>query len=343
MSQDPDWLKRLNEFERQETLRQIEYKNRHWPGLPDGAWSKNPECRYPHILPEGSLEKVFYPGIGGEVIQYCEENDIAIHSEALNLRSSQVSCFNVMFPLRRNLDLAAVALQPLLPGVVKVNQIEFEYTGDAGATEWLGEPAGGKRGQNRTSIDVAVWWEDGKQKNYLTLVEWKYTEKGFGSCGGYASSGNQDRELCNQLDVMAPDMVMRCYLTQGRNKRRYWERLEEAGICLAALARTKGCPFRGPFYQLMRQYLLAAYLRKVEAVDRVEVAAVAFGGNRSLLDKGKEVGDKGTVIEAWNRGLSGETPKLRHTVVEEIVGKIRSDSSGEARDLAGYLGERYGV
>lgn len=337
-----DWLNRLNSFERQETVRQIEYKNRHWPELPDGAWSKNPEKMYPHILPEGHLEKVFYPGIASKVINYCNENNIAIHSEALNLRSSQVSCFNVMFPLRLNLDLAIVALKPLLPGVVKVNAIEFEYTGDEKATEWLGEPAGGKRGQNRTSIDVAIWWENAGQK-ILTLVEWKYTERSFGSCGGYASKGNKDKGVCDQLIVTDADTASRCYLTQGRNSRHYWKHMKETGINLQAMTGNSGCPFRGPFYQLMRQYLLAAYLRKVEAVDRVEVAAVLFEGNRFLLDGAKGITAGDTVIEAWNKMLFDDAPKLRHVVVEDIVFKMGRDRSGERRALANFLGERYGV
>lgn len=342
MSKAPDWLNRLNSFERQETLRQIEYKKRHWPELPDGAWSKNPEYKYPHILPEGNLEKVFYPVIASEVIHYCNENDIAIHSESLNLRSSQVACFNVMFPLRLNLDLAVVALKPLLPGVVKVNTIEFEYTGDEKATEWLGEPPGGKRGQNRTSIDVAIWWENAGQK-ILTLVEWKYTEKGFGTCGGYASVGNQDKGICDQLIVTEADTASQCYLTRGRNTRHYWEHMKEAGINLQAMTGNSGCPFRGPFYQLMRQYLLAAYLRKNKAIDRVEVASVSFDGNRSLLELPRELRSLGeNVIEAWN-GVLMNVPKLRHGTVEEIVAGVKSSNLDDTKSLAIYLKDRYGL
>lgn len=44
--------------------------------------------------------------------------------------------------------------------------IEFEYTGKdeypgpEGFVTWLSEPPGGKRGQNRNSIDAAVFWGD---------------------------------------------------------------------------------------------------------------------------------------------------------------------------------------
>jgi hypothetical protein len=157
-----DWFDRLNAFEQAETQRQVAFKRTHWQGLPDGGWSKRPDYTYPHILPEGEIEKAFFPPIARPAIEYCDQSNIAIHSEALNLRSSQVCCFNVIFPMRMDLELAAVALAPVLPGVRKVTAIEFEYTGPEGdgATRWLGEPPGGMRGQNRTSIDVAAWWED---------------------------------------------------------------------------------------------------------------------------------------------------------------------------------------
>lgn len=339
---DSTWLERLNEFERQETIRQVEFKRRHWPELSDGVWSKRPTYSYPHILPDGQLDKVFYPPIADDVISYCRDNDIAIHSEALNLRSSQVACFNVMFPLRSNSDLAKKALKPLLPGVKNIDCIEFEYTGDEKATEWLGEPAGGKRGQNRTSIDVAIWWED-SEKGMLTLVEWKYTERSYGTCGGFKSSGNKNKQRCLELDITLPSVAEECYLTQGKNTRLYWSRMQEAGINLASLTVVDGCPFRGPFYQLLRQYLLAAFLRRSETVDEVNVASVAFRGNRSLHQVTphlKKLGD--TVISAWNRGLIG-VPELRHIEVEDIVDAMKIDDSDAARSLVNYLNDRYGL
>lgn len=54
---------------------------------------------------------------------------IALHSEALNLRSLQIACFSVMFPLKLDPFLASKVLRPCLPGVSRVKKIEFEYTG----------------------------------------------------------------------------------------------------------------------------------------------------------------------------------------------------------------------
>lgn len=339
---DSAWFRRLNDFQQQETRRQVKFKRRRWPELPDGTWSKRPTYSYPHILPRGHLKKAFYRDIADDVQSYCDENDIALSTEARNLKSSQVACFNVMFPMRSNAQLAKTALRPLLPGVDNVSRMEFEYTGDEGATDWLGEPPGGKRGQNRTSIDVAIWWEDA-EKSILTLVEWKYTEPSFGTCGGFQSRGNKNRQVCRKLRVTSPQAAKRCYLTQERNKRCYWRRMKEAGIDLTALARVKGCPFRGPFYQLLRQYLLAAYLRQSKEADRVGVASVAFRGNHSLHRVPRHLRQLGdSVIAAWNSALQG-VPELRHVDVEDIVAAMRADDSSAARSLVSYLNDRYGL
>ena len=334
------WFGRLNAFEQQETRRQVEFKRRHWPDLPDGVWSKRPDYTYPHILPDGHLEKNLYPPYAKAILDYCHENSIAIHSEALNLRSSQACCFNLLFPLRTNLPLATMALRPLLPDGATVTTIEFEYTGPDDTTEWLGEPAGGQRGQNRTSIDAAVWWRTSLQSG-LTLVEWKYTERAFGACGGYASQGNKQPQWCEQLDIGQQDPRRQCYLTQGRHRRRYWDHLSDAGIDLGVLSKVTGCPFRGPFYQLMRQFLLAAHLRRQGDLDTVEVATIGFCGNASLTKPPDELRGLGqTTFDAWNACLNS-VPPLQHMNAEMIAERLRGN--GADAGWVAYLLERYGV
>jgi hypothetical protein len=93
----------------------------------------------------------------------------------------------------------------------------------------------------------------------------------------------------------------------------------------------------------MRQYLLAAYLRKTEAVDRVEVASVSFGANTYLFDAPPELRGIGkNVVYAWNKVLMN-VPKMRHITMEEIVDGIKNDYSREAQLLAEYLEDRYGL
>lgn len=323
---DSRWFERLNKFEQAETRRQVLFKRKHFPGTEDGSWSKNPAHRYPHILPKGDFKRVFYQPIVQQVLEYCNNEQIAFHTEILNLRSSQVCCFNVMFPLKQDLKLAAEVLQVMLPGVKEVKEIQFKFTGDYGSAQWLGESTGAKRGQNRTSIDVAIRWADG-EKNYWTLGEWKYTEHGFGACGGYQSKGNKDRRFCVELPATQYKTNHNgCYL-HCKKSRQYWQRLDEAGISFDALDGAKNCPFRGPFYQLLRQYLLASYLRKSSSIDEVFVAAIHFRGNKSLnrLPRyHKKLASD--VIDLWNKMLVG-VPKLQSIYVEDIVASMHRISN----------------
>lgn len=333
------WFGRLNSFEQAETLRQVAFKRRRWPSLPDGCWSKDRRRSYPHILPEGELVRAFFGPIADDVLDYCAHSDIAIHSEALNLRSSQVCCLNVLFPLRRDCALARDALAEALPGVTEVVDIEFEWTGPTGVTEWLGEPAGGRRGQNRTSIDAAVWWRRGEDP-MLTLCEWKYTERAYGTCGGFESRGNRNKQHCLSPLANVQDYERGCYLTQGRNNRQYWTRFPEAGISLSPLVGGSGCPLRGPLYQLARQYLIAAYTQDRMPDYGVHVVSLSFGRN-AVLHAGPEIGD--TVEDTWNAALTPRHEPLRVIQVESIVAGVRAVAEPRHLPWLQYLAERYGL
>jgi len=338
------WFGRLNPFEKQETKRQVEFRRRHWPELPDGVWagSANLVHTYPHILPESDKQENLYPATRDRALAYLSANDIALHREFANLRSSQVCCLNFLFPLRTDLEAAVVALRPLLPGVVQVEEIEFEYTGPCGSTCWLGEPSGGKRGQNRTSVDAAIRWHDTEGHSRLTLVEWKYTEKRFGTCGGFASDGNMQKDRCRHR-AAGTELPWTCYLSGAQNdrtKRRYWEHLGSAGIDVSRYDDDL-CPFSGPFYQLLRLQLLAAYCAQEKEAQKVDVAAVHFQGNTALEEPPKELEGLGSsAIEAW-QGLLLRPDDFRVCTAESLAAGVRS--SGAFPDLAGYLGQRYGV
>ena len=146
------------------------------------------------------------------------------------------------------------------------------------------------------------------------------------------------------LKASSPDAEEQCYLARS-NEGRYWHRLPETSVNLAALSAVRGCPLRGAFHKLMRLHLLAAYHRKSREVDRVETAIVGFRGNKSqspyrMPDHLRPLGH--TVIEAWNSVLDG-VPKVRHVEAEEIMAALRKVGSREAQSLVGYLGERYGL
>jgi hypothetical protein len=311
--------------------------------VPDGEWAGGRAHTFPHILPEGNGHNNLHPAIQHAALEYCATNGIALHRDFANLRSSQACCFNFLFPLRLNPAEAVIALAPLLPGVTTVDLIEFEYTGpDAeGATRWLGEPPGGGRGQNRTSADAAVWWHDGDDQGRLTLVEWKYTERQFGTCGGFASRGNDHEDKCMRWPCEGFAPLEDCYLARGdtsRNQRQYWSHLDQAGIMLHRY-HGQACPFIGPFYQLMRLHLLAAYSAQAGVADRADVAVVYFEGNDSLKTTPPELRHLGEHVESAWRGLLRRGDDFRACSAEDLAAGIKSVDPA----LGGYLTERYGV
>jgi hypothetical protein len=253
----------------------------------------------------------------------------------------------VLFPLRKNLHLAQKALEPFLPSVSSVDNIEFEYTGSPGITEWLGEPTSGKRGRNRTSIDVAIFWTDKNGTKQLSLVEWKYTERNFGACSVYSSS--EQRAKCDQLNLgseVDPSTICPLSVPRLGNSRRYWEHLDQSGISSRKLSVVLGCPFRTPLYQLMRQCEVASYLRQSHVADFVEVVVAAFAGNHALLEippalKILARGPADNIIDIWNGVLSNVSP-VRKIKVEQLVQAIDADGSAD-NDWRKYLWDRYGV
>ncbi len=352
---DTTWFtERQNDFEKEVIIRQVSYKTMNWPGLPYAASHRGSKHHYPHILPAGNEHLAFFPGFSDEVFTYMKEADIEGHSELLNLKSSQAACFNFLFPLRQDHALAAHVLRDILPNVSTVTNIEFEYTGQDEAnrshqpcTEWLGEPASGKRGQNRTSIDAAIFWTDSSNETHISLIEWKYTERNFGMCSASQNGDAQTKANCQSL-CTSHNPAANCILASNRRNcgRHYWEHMEEAGLSLEKLAQVQGCPFRGPFYQLMRQFLVAQFLRNKRAADHVDVIALEFEDNAALRKLPRNLtclcpDQDATVIDAWNAFLDC-TPPLRRITAEQLIAGYDNvtDIDSEWRE---YIRFRYGL
>lgn len=103
--------------------------------------------------------------------------------------------------------------------------------------------------------------------------------------------------------------------------------MNEARINKTVLSKIDGCPFWGPIYQLLRQYILAAFLLKPIEIDEITLTSIGFKGNTSLNRLPtymKVLG--GTVIDAWNNALKG-VPKMRHIFVDTLVSELRKNKS----------------
>ena len=346
---DTNWFFSQNVFERQEILRQVAYKRSCWPKLDNGRSANRPQHSYPHILPIGHVDKAFYEPFAKSILAYLKQENIALHSEVLNLKSSQVACMNFLFPFYQDHFLAMKVFREMIPGLDVVDAIEFEYSGPIEATKWLGEPLSGMRGQNRTSIDAALFWKDKNLQNHVTFIEWKYTEHNYGKCSAYSGGKPEEKEICRSLCIAEEDDPSKyCLLTSGKRhrSRRYWEHLESAGISFQAYQEVQGCPFRGPLYQLLRQHLLGTFLIKSHIVNQFEVVSMDFTNNISLrrVPKYLRLMANGTtydVIDLWNRLLVGNN-KMRHIPVEELMGNVDNVGIIDV-NWREYISERYGV
>ena len=215
-----------------------------------------------------------------------------------HLLSSQVQCVNALGPMVSDPSRVAAAFGATLP-VGEVLEIEpgryltFEYIGP---TDFFGEAPGGDRvrGTRCTSVDAAFLHRAPDGARELVLVEWKYTE----------SYRLRDPEP-------ARDEVRR---------RRY----------AAAVADPAG-PIRGgvlpfellldePFYQLVRQQLLAHALEQAGVADRVRVVHVLPPDNQAYqlsLPRAEHRALGQSVSQVWERQLLRATD--RYTVMDPAV------------------------
>lgn len=177
-----------------------------------------------------------------------------------HLLSSQVQCVNALMPMVTDADRIKRAFGDLLD-VAEVLEIEpgrlltFEFIG---ARDWAGEGAGNPRtrGTHCTSVDAAFRYRTSAGAVELALVEWKYTES-------YSRSGLED---------------------PGKNAVRY-ERYRSAFFAPDGPLRTDVVEYEDlfvePFYQLIRQQLLARDLERQHELgaDVVRVVHVSPAGN----------------------------------------------------------------
>lgn len=199
-----------------------------------------------------------------------------------HLLSSQVQCANALTAMVDDPERIVTAFGKFLDieEVVEVESgrfLTFEYVGP---DDYLGEAVGGARtrGANCTSVDAAFGFRNAGGQTELALVEWKYTE-----------SYRRVRKADPRKDEVRA----------GRYRSLY----EAADGALEPVL-----PFAlmldEPFYQLMRQQLLAAELEKHGVADAVRVLHVLDPANiayqQSIVrPEVRALGE--TVDEAWSR------------------------------------------
>ena len=199
----------------------------------------------PFCLPRECAEENLYTGIRSSAIEYFSVQHIQWHNgqrgkPSNHMCSSQVACVNFLYPFANQPRALANLMRPVFPGLAEMLPIEggryvaFEWIGQR---NYLGERvsrhAARTRGANCTSADAAVCFKRTDGLSQTVLIEWKYTES-------------------------YPSLSCR-YAKSGTDRTAIYRPLYERDDCPIRHdpSPTLGMLFYEPFYQMLRQQLLA--------------------------------------------------------------------------------------
>ena len=262
-----DAMKRTNcSFAADEQLIQQRYFAKHFPtkvGHRGRAFQLRPEHRF-----QGLLEP-----LRDSAPMLFKELGIQWHSFIGHGRSSQACCVNFLMPFANQPELLSrwighvLAISPpqMLPlereAADPFRYVAFEYTGP-GDFDYLGEAEGAvpQRGAHATAADAAVAFVGADGQRELLLIEWKYSE-----------------EYRNHR--LSPD-------AKGKRVTRYSDKAfapggpirNDLGLQLADF-------FKEPFYQLLRQQMLAWQIEhgsQQSGIERARVLHLSPANNEAL-------------------------------------------------------------
>lgn len=205
--------------------------------------------RNSHLLALGCEAENLYPTVRGEegAVRFFREREIKWRRKASsgdargegptrNMASSQIACVNFLLPLveiRGALTAFIRAIDDDVRGIVTIEHessaspVEFEWIGTTGPLEDGASPT---RGANITSVDAFMVTETGRGRRAY-LLEWKYKET---TRDKYLGTGNSG----------------------ATRLRQYSSRYSAESSSFNGAAPIEELLYE-PFYQLMRQRLLA--------------------------------------------------------------------------------------
>lgn len=324
----------MGKFLEEEKRRYISYKanSPHFPeeAKVPGLYKTRPR---EFCLPQHLAALNLFDGIRDDVQAYFREFEIKWHdgidrNPSNHMCDSQVCCVNFLYPFARHPDALATLLRPIFPAIKSMVKLERDdrYV----SHEWIGQhnylgekiPRHGKRtrGANFTSADAAVLFEEVDGARHFVLIEWKYTEAYSTVNLKYAKSGTDRTSIYKHL-YDRDDFP----LDKG-------------------LIGSFDALFFEPFYQLMRQQLLANEMEKAREfdADRVSVLHMAparnVAFNRVTSPGLVHLGD--TAIDVWKRFVK-KAGRFHCASVEDLFGGFEIASHPEMQPWWNYAAARY--
>jgi hypothetical protein len=183
-------------------------------------------------------DKINYEGLS--------EKELSTDFPTGNMLSSQISCVNHLFFLRKNKYFVSTVLQKIDPRIIDVEIVDdgyigFEKMGGKKDNNPLKEKSPNrKEGSKSTSIDALMVGKKQGGKNILVLIEWKYTEK-------------YENQECK-------------YRSENDYHKNYIDLLQDK-YCPIKIPENIMDLFFDPYYQLMRQTLLGHEMVKLNEYD----------------------------------------------------------------------------
>jgi ribosomal protein S21 len=294
---------------------------------------------YPFVLKEEYRKQNLFDQISDEAINYFKLNNIGwwrgINGLPTNhTLSSQISCVNHLFWLKDNFKAATATLQEIDPYFTALpfengNYVEFELNGcdENHNYNYLGERSS-TRGANTTSIDACMLAKKDNEKT-LVFIEWKYVEKYYEK--PWKAKQKKSYEV---------------------RKKTYKQLLESRScpIILNHRINNNSCDYDAdylkfsvePFYQLMRQTLLAWQLvqnNRYGVTDYIHIHVIPDGNDILLQGKtSPEITDDSTnICEAWSKFLKNPE-KYKHISPNSL---LKNSAFEYNKVLYDYLNKRY--
>ena len=286
----------------------------------------------PFCLPAEEAEQNLFPETRKPALDHFAAHEIKWHDgqngkPSNHLCDSQVCCVNFLFPFADKPDLLAEILRPIFPELDRMLPVE---NGQYVSFEWIGKhnylgeriSRNGKRtrGANFTSTDSIVMFERKDRKRQVVLIEWKYTESYGSTSLKTAKSGTDRTEIYNHLFERDDCPVNKDLLPS-----------------FDAL-------FYEPFYQFMRQQLLAHEMEKAHELDAevVSLLHIAPSHNEDFRKvtspKLRLLGESAT--DVWKKLVKTEN-RFISISTEQLFGKLFVEHFPEIKAWAEYIHARY--
>jgi hypothetical protein len=298
--------------------------------------------QYHHFFKKTPLN--LWKNIRKDALDYFSAKGINWHSNSMennpetipegDMLSSQVSCVNHLFLLRKNQNYASTILKNIDKRIISAEivcdgygndgYIEFESWGTKENNNPLNEKSPDrKRGEKSTSADAIMVGRKNDGKNILILIEWKFTEdytKNYGS-----------KDKCK-------------FVEKDRNGNPYHEYhllFDDPSCPIQPIDDFKDLYYE-PFFQLMRQTLLGWKMVEANVMDCDEYIHLHIIPNDNLKIQeiiSPNLKDKGiNMSDVWKKLLK---KPLRYKLLspEELLSPLKTNQ--ETKDFFDYLKTRY--